>query len=124
MCAYCPHGNPDPSHGVPGPGRVSYARADLCSASSVGAAVAGAEVVVDTVNAQRKAGSVLVEGTKRLAAAAATGGVGHIVEISIVGTDLVAPAFGYCATKLAQERVIAEWRSVDLCCAPPSSTAS
>jgi len=102
------HGNPDPAGGVPGPGRVSYARADLRSGSSLGAAVAGADVVVDTVNAQRKAESVLVEGTKRLAAAAAAGGVGHIVEISIVGTHLVAPAFGYYATKLAQERVIAE----------------
>ena len=70
--------------------------------------MAGADVVVDTVNAQRKAESVLVEGTKRLAAAAAAGGVRHIVEISIVGMDLDAPAFGYYATKLAQERVIAE----------------
>ncbi|MGZ6868956.1 MAG: hypothetical protein ACXVHI_01380, partial [Frankiaceae bacterium] len=41
------------------------ARADLRSGSSLGAAVAGADVVVDTVNAQRKAESVLVEGTKR-----------------------------------------------------------
>jgi uncharacterized protein YbjT (DUF2867 family) len=79
---------------------------DLVTGNGLAAALDGCEVVVDASNASspRRAARVLVEGSGRLIAAAAAGGVRHHVGISIVGCERV--ALGYYRVKVAQEQII------------------
>lgn len=84
---------------------VEHARADLASGEGLRAALEGVDAVVDASNARRAARAVLVDGTLRLAAAAADAGVAHRVLISIVGCDRV--PHPYYKTKVAQERALA-----------------
>ncbi len=78
---------------------------DLTSGAGLDAALDGVDVVIDASNGpQRRPEGVLVEGARRLVAAAEAAGVSHLVEISIVGIDRV-PARYYRA-KLAQEAIV------------------
>jgi uncharacterized protein YbjT (DUF2867 family) len=78
---------------------------DLTTGAGLREALAGADAVVDAANRNdRHAATVLVEGTRRLVQAAAAERVGHVVEVSIVGIDVV--ALSYYKVKLEQERVI------------------
>ena len=90
---------------------VEYAIGDLGTGAGVEAAVEGAEIVVHCAGTNKgdeeKAGT-LVE-------ALAGGPVRHLVYISVVGADRIPvrsavdrAVFGYYASKLAAERVIAE----------------
>lgn len=86
------------------PGAV-HQRIDLTDGSGLEAAAAGVEVVVDCSNSSpHNAAPVLVEGTKRLLAAAAAAGVRHHVGVSIVGCDRVPTA--YYEVKVEQEEAI------------------
>jgi uncharacterized protein YbjT (DUF2867 family) len=88
------------------PGGVSHRRVDLTTGEGLTDALAGAEVVVDASNSNpRKAGPVLIEGTKRLLRAGAEAGVRHHVGVSILGCDRVPVA--YYKVKVAQEQAIA-----------------
>ena len=81
---------------------------DLVSGEGLAAAVEGVETVVDAVNAGRRAGEVMVGGTRRLVEAAGRAGVGHVVGIGIVGAESIAPLVPYYRVKVAQERVLAD----------------
>jgi uncharacterized protein YbjT (DUF2867 family) len=81
-------------------------RGDLLTGEGVAAAVSDVDAVVDTVNAGRHAGSVLVDGTQGLVAAAAAAGVRHVVGIGIVGAEAIAPLVPYYRVKVAQEEVL------------------
>jgi uncharacterized protein YbjT (DUF2867 family) len=85
---------------------VEVVSGDLSSGDGVAAAVSGVDVVVDAVNATRRAQSVMVTGTRRLLDAAAAAGAAHIVEIGIVGAESIAPLVPYYRVKLAQEQVV------------------
>jgi uncharacterized protein YbjT (DUF2867 family) len=87
------------------PAGASHAAIDLASGEGLGEALAGSEVVVDAANARKRAGEVLVEGTKRLLEAEVAAGVRHHLLISIVGCDRV--PMGYYRVKTAQEEVVA-----------------
>ena len=80
---------------------------DLRTGAGLDAALDGVEVVVDAANRAgtgRQAAPVLVDGTRRLLEAEARAGVGHHVEISIVGVERT--PFSYHRVKLAQERIV------------------
>jgi len=86
---------------------TSHHAVDLTTGAGLAEALNRVEAVVDAVNdSSRKAGDVLVEGSKRLLAAEADAGVRHHVAISIVGCDRV--PLGYYKTKVAQEQVVAD----------------
>ncbi|HYP46228.1 MAG TPA: NAD(P)H-binding protein [Propionibacteriaceae bacterium] len=85
---------------------VQSVRGDLVSGEGVAAAVKGVDAVLDTVNANRSAGSVMVDGTRGLLAAAANSGVRHVVGIGIVGAEAIAPLVPYYRVKVAQEQVL------------------
>jgi uncharacterized protein YbjT (DUF2867 family) len=85
---------------------TAHQRVDLATGEGLAAAFAGVETVVDAVNDSQRADEVLVEGSRRLAAAEADAGVRHHVAVSIVGCDRV-PA-GYYRAKVAQEKVVAD----------------
>jgi len=87
------------------PAGVEHARADLSSGDGLDAALDGVDVVLDAANARRAARAVLVDGTRRLGAAAADAGVRHHVLISIVGCDRV--PHPYYDAKVAQEGALA-----------------
>lgn len=96
------------SRRAPGPALppgVQHACADLTSGEGLRAAVDGVEVVLDASNGLRRAREVLVDGTLRLAAAAADAGVRHHVAISVVGCDRVPTS--YYRVKVAQEEAVA-----------------
>ncbi len=93
-----------PSGALP-PG-VEHAKADLASGDGLRAALVGMHAVVDASNHRKRAQEVLVEGTRRLAAASADAGVAHLVGISIVGCDRVPNP--YYDAKVAQERALAD----------------
>jgi uncharacterized protein YbjT (DUF2867 family) len=78
---------------------------DVSTGAGLDAALAGCGVVVDAANATKQAEQVLVAGSRRVAAAAAQAGVGHLVGVSIVGIEQVPMA--YYRAKLDQEAV---WR--------------
>lgn len=84
---------------------IEHQRADLASGEGLAEAVAGMEVVVNSVNELRRARAVLVGGTRRLLDAEAAAGVGHHVAISIVGCERV--PWSYYDAKAAQEDVVA-----------------
>jgi uncharacterized protein YbjT (DUF2867 family) len=84
---------------------------DLATGEGTEAAVDGAEVIVHCAGS-RKGDD---DKTRHLVRAAARAGVRHLVYISVVGADRVPVAsaidramFGYFASKLAAERVVAE----------------
>ena len=86
---------------------ATHRAVDLSTGEGLRDALAGADAVIDAANRRgsgRRAAPVLVEGTRRLIDAAAAEGVGHVVEISIVGIDQV--PFSYYRAKLEQERVV------------------
>ena len=89
------------------PAGATHHRVDLATGAGLDAALAGVDVVVDASNAgpdPAAAEAVLVDGGRRLLAAARAAGVAHHVGVSIVGIDRV-PA-PYYRVKLAQEEVI------------------
>src|SRR3970282_1515318 len=72
-------------------------------------ALAGAQVVVDVANSPSFEDKAVLEffetAGRNLLAAEATAGIGHHVELSVVGTDRLL-ASGYFRAKLAQENLI------------------
>ncbi|WP_433756287.1 SDR family oxidoreductase [Nocardia sp. CA-135398] len=78
--------------------------ADLATGSGLESALDGCDTVVDAVSARSRTRSVMVDGVRRLLAAEKQAGIGHHVEISIVGCDLV--PFGYYRAKVEQEQVV------------------
>ncbi|AEE47362.1 SDR family oxidoreductase [Cellulomonas fimi] len=87
---------------------AEYVAADAVAGDAparLGAAFAGADVVVDTVNGETPAAAkVLTAGAASIALAARDAGVGLAVVLSIVNVDR-GGAVGYYRTKVAQERV-------------------
>ena len=79
---------------------------DLRTGDGLEAALAGCETVIQAANSTRDADEVLVNGSRRLAEAAARAGVGHLVGVSIVGIDDL--PMSYYRAKLAQEAVMRE----------------
>jgi len=82
---------------------------DLSTGAGLRDGLAGAGAVIDASNRAggvRRAGPVMIEGTRRLLDAAALEGVEHHVAISIVGIDRV--PMPYYRAKLAQERIVEE----------------
>jgi uncharacterized protein YbjT (DUF2867 family) len=78
---------------------------DLTTGAGLDVALLGCGVVVDASNGStRHPQPVIVDGTRRLVAAAARAGVGHLVTISIVGIDDV--PMGYYRAKLTQEQLV------------------
>ncbi|WP_261166160.1 SDR family oxidoreductase [Microbacterium sp. Marseille-Q6965] len=81
---------------------------DVAAGTRLGAALAGAEVVVDVLNtttlSTRKAVSFFTMTTRHLLAAEEAAGVRHHVALSIVGIDDIDAS--YYAGKLAQERLV------------------
>lgn len=85
---------------------AAHRSVDLTDGAGLDEALAGVEVVVDASNSNpRDAGPVLVEGTRRLLAAAAGAGVRHYAGVSIVGCERV--PMPYYKVKAEQEREIA-----------------
>ncbi|HEX3841024.1 MAG TPA: hypothetical protein VHU85_09565 [Acidimicrobiales bacterium] len=84
---------------------------DVQTGDGLMAALEGADVVVDAINAESmsrsKASAIFQETTGRLQAAGAAQGVAWLVTLSIVGIDRV-PGFGYYQAKLAQEAAALE----------------
>jgi uncharacterized protein YbjT (DUF2867 family) len=83
----------------PGPGHVV---ADLQSGAGLPEALAGADTVLHLATNRRSD----ARATQRLAQAARSAGVQHLVYLSIVGVDAV--PLGYYRSKLACEEVVAE----------------
>jgi len=90
---------------------VEFVRGDLSTGKAAAAAVEGVEIVVHCAGSAKGDG----EKARHLVEAASAAGVRHIVYISVVGADRIPMAgaidramFGYFASKLAGERVIAE----------------
>jgi uncharacterized protein YbjT (DUF2867 family) len=88
------------------PPGVEQALADLTSGAGLRPALDGIEAVVDAANDRARAREVLVDGTRRLAAAAAAAGVAHHLGVSVVGCDRVPMA--YYDAKVAQEQALAD----------------
>ena len=89
---------------------IEYVIADLLSSDGIEPAVEGAEVIVHCAGA-RKGDD---EATRNLMRAASRAGTQHVVYISVIGADRVPVVsgidramFGYFATKLAAEQVVA-----------------
>ncbi len=83
---------------------------DVLTGEGVAGALAGADALVDVVNAPDFSdGPVMnffTRSTANLTAAAKEAGVGHYVALSIVGCDGL-PDSGYMRAKVAQEKIIA-----------------
>jgi uncharacterized protein YbjT (DUF2867 family) len=94
-----------PSAGTPGRmGGAEYFRADVTTGEGVGAAVAGADVVIDALEGRSgKALKNFADGGARLLAAAREAGTGRAVMLSIVNCDRSDAAF--YRSKAAKERV-------------------
>ncbi|MFB9906792.1 SDR family oxidoreductase [Allokutzneria oryzae] len=85
-----------------------WVRADLATGDGVAEAVTGVDAVVHLASAPYKGkytAKVDVDGTRRLAEAAHTAGVRHLLYVSIIGVDRI--PFGYYRVKLAAEQVVA-----------------
>jgi uncharacterized protein YbjT (DUF2867 family) len=82
---------------------------DVRSGEGLAAALAGADVIVDTTNAgttdRAKATAFFTETTGRLQAVGAGEGVARLVTLSIVGLERVA-GYGYYEAKLAQDSAV------------------
>src|SRR5215203_1886211 len=94
----------------PGAG-VELVTGDLATGEGIDAAVEGAEVVVHCAGGPKGDG----DKARHLIRAASRAGVRHLVYISVVGADRIPMAsgidramFGYFASKLAAERIVAE----------------
>jgi uncharacterized protein YbjT (DUF2867 family) len=85
---------------------VSCAVGDLTSGAGLPEAVEGVAAVVHLASDSRNAHIVDVEGTQRLAVAARSAGVKHLLYISIVGVDRI--PYSYYQRKLEAEQVIVE----------------
>ncbi|HVW45962.1 MAG TPA: NAD(P)H-binding protein [Solirubrobacterales bacterium] len=83
---------------------AEHRRVDLTSGAGLGAALSGADAVVDAANSTRRSRQTIVAGTRRLLAAEAAAGVGHHLTISIVGIEQVPSR--YYRDKLAQEAAV------------------
>ncbi len=90
---------------------IEFVTGDLATGEGIDAAVQGAEIIVHC------AGSNQGDGDKalNLVRAAARAGTPHVVYVSVVGTDRIPVVsgvdrtmFGYFASKLAAERVVAD----------------
>ena len=79
-------------------GGAEHRPVDLTTGVGVDAALAGVDVLVDVAQGGR---DVLVDGLARALGAARAAGVGHVVSLSILGSDRV--PLGYYAIKVAQE---------------------
>jgi uncharacterized protein YbjT (DUF2867 family) len=79
---------------------------DLTTGAGLQAALDGCEIVIDVSNTKsaRRAEQLLVEGSRRLLAAAAAAGVRHHVCVSIVGCDRTPT--GYYRVKVCQEEAV------------------
>ncbi len=81
---------------------------DLTTGTGLDAALDGVDAVVDTANVSTLKADAAVRffetATGNLVDAAARAGVGHVVQLSIVGIDRM--PYDYYAGKLAQERVV------------------
>jgi uncharacterized protein YbjT (DUF2867 family) len=78
--------------------------ADVVTGEGVADAVRKADVVINAVNAEKDARTLLVEGTKKLLEACEANDVKHYVAVSIVGIDLV--PMKYYAIKLEEEGIV------------------
>jgi uncharacterized protein YbjT (DUF2867 family) len=90
---------------------IEFVTGDLATGAGIEAAVAGAGIIVHCAGSSKGD----EEKTRRLARAAAQAGARHLVNISVVGADKIPVAsaidrtmFGYFASKLAAERVVAD----------------
>ncbi|WP_319462699.1 SDR family oxidoreductase [Micromonospora sp. RTP1Z1] len=98
-------------HARPGESGIEFISGDLLSGRGVDAAVAGVETIVHCASSFKGD----PEAARNLVRAALRAGRPHLVYISIVGVDRIPMAspigrtmFGYLASKLATERVVAE----------------
>ena len=99
------------SRGAPEGEGSEFVTGDLATGEGIDAAVAGVETIVHCAGTAKGDG----DKARHLVRAASAAGVRHIVYISVVGSDMIPMAgaidramFGYFASKLAGERVIAE----------------
>ena len=90
---------------------VAYVTGDLLKGEGIEPAVDGAEVIVHCAGANKGDD----EATANLVRAASRAGTQHLVYISVIGADRIPMAsgidrtmFGYFASKLAAERVVAD----------------
>ena len=90
---------------------IEFVTADLATGEGIEAAVAGAEIIVHCAGSAKGD----EEKTRNLVRAASQAGTRHLVYISVVGADRVPVVsgvdralFGYFASKLAAERVVAD----------------
>lgn len=90
---------------------IEFVAGDLATGEGVEAAVKGAEIIVHCAGSAKGD----EEKTRNLVRAASRAGARHLVYISVVGADRVPVVsgvdramFGYFASKLAAERVVAE----------------
>jgi uncharacterized protein YbjT (DUF2867 family) len=90
---------------------IEYVTGDLATGQGVEAAVDGAEVIVHCAGSSKGDG----DKARNLVRAAARAGARHLVYISVVGADRIPVVsgadramFGYFASKLAAERVVAD----------------
>jgi len=82
---------------------------DTLTGQGLAQALAGADVVVDVSNSPSFADQAVMDffetSTRNILAAARAAGVGHVVALSVVGSER-APDSGYLRAKLAQEALI------------------
>jgi uncharacterized protein YbjT (DUF2867 family) len=104
---------------------VEFVTGDLQTGELAEGAVDGVEVIVHCAGTAKGD----EEKARNLVRAASRAGTPHLVYISVVGADRIPVAggvdramFGYFASKLAAERVVAESRLPWTTCARPSST--
>ncbi|HEX2052322.1 MAG TPA: NAD(P)H-binding protein, partial [Actinomycetota bacterium] len=94
----------------PAAGPGTHFPVDLRTGEGLAESLAGTDVVVDASNpaSPRKdaAAAVLVEGTRNLLEAELAAGIGHHVQISIVGIEAI--PYAYHRLKVQQERAVAE----------------
>jgi len=90
---------------------VEFVTGDLATGEGIEAAVAGTEIIVHCAGSNKGD----EEKARNLVRAASRAGVRHLVYISVVGSDRIPVAsgvdramFGYFASKLAAERVVAD----------------
>ena len=83
-------------------------RVDLTTGEGLEAALSGCSVVLDTSNNSnaKKAKELLVDGTRRLTAAAKAAGVQHYLAVSIIGCERV--PVGYYRVKVEQQDIVSK----------------
>lgn len=83
------------------PAHGEHRRADVASGDGLAEAMDGLDALVEVLNGSSR---VLVDGVRRALAAARSAGVGHVVSLSVLGSDRV--PLGYYRTKVAQEAAV------------------